>query len=179
MGWNASDATISMQPNSKFFIRWAHMVLAFAEAANQVVGPDDNARYGMSARTAIQHLRSRRTYDGANGISAAPPATPDAYLLSVTAKADFDALVKNERRIETCFEGMRFYDLQRWTTDLTALNQAVNGALITRNTDGTFTYNLNNVVENRRYTSAYLPIPYSEILKMDKLVQNEGWDGWD
>ena len=179
MGWNASDANISRQPNSKFFIRWAHMVLAFAEAANEVVGPDDDSKYGMSARTAIQHLRSRRTYDGANGISAAPPAAPDAYLLSLASKAELNELIKNERRIETCFEGLRFYDLRRWTTDLTELNQAVRGALITRNTDGTFTYNLDNVVENRRYTSAYLPIPYSEILKMDKLVQNEGWDGWN
>ncbi len=179
MGWNASDASVARQPKSKLFIRWAHMVLAFAEAANQVVGPDDNTKYGMSAKTAIQYLRSRKTYDGQNGISAAPPAAPDDYLSSLTSKNDFDAFVKNERRIETCFEGIRFYDIRRWTTDLTELNKAVKGALITKNADDSFTYNLDNVVENRKYTSAYLPIPYSEILKMDKLVQNEGWEGWD
>lgn len=178
MGWNASDARIAMQPKAKFFIRWAHMALAFAEAANQVVGPDDDTKYGMSARTAIQYLRSRKTYDGANGISPAPPAAPDDYLASITTKGDFDVLVKNERRIETCFEGMRFYDIRRWTTNLDELNKPVKGALITKNEDESFTYNLDNAVENRKYTSAYLPIPYSEILKMDKLVQNEGWEGW-
>ncbi len=94
-------------------------------------------------------------------------------------KAAFDALVKNERRIETCFEGLRFFDLRRWTTDLTELNKAVHGAGITQNADLSFTYNLNYEVEGRSYSSAYLPIPYSEILRMSKLVQNEGWDGWN
>jgi hypothetical protein len=34
------------------------------------------------------------------------------------------------------------------------------------------------VAEGRAYKSAYLPIPYVEILRMSKLEQNEGWDGW-
>ncbi len=61
MGLNWSDASISRQPHSKFFIRWAHMCLVFAEAANQVVGPTDDAKYGISAKTAIQYLRARKT----------------------------------------------------------------------------------------------------------------------
>lgn len=181
MGLNWSDASISRQPHSKFFIRWTHMCLAFAEAANQVVGPTDVAKYGMSARTAIQYLRARKTPDGANGISPAIPGAPDAYLTEVAAagKTAFNAFVKNERRVETCFEGMRFFDLRRWTTDLTQLNQAVHGAYITRNADLSFTYDLNHQVEARSYSSAYLPVPYSEVLRMGKLVQNEGWDGWN
>ena len=183
MGLNWTDASISRQPHSRFFIRWAHMCLAFAEAANQVVGPVDAARYGISAQTAIQYLRSRKTTDGANGLSPVPPAASDAYLTEVAAagKAAFDVLVKNERRIETCFEGMRFFDLRRWTTDLTELNKPVHGAYITQvaGTPVTYTYDLNYQVEARSYSSAYLPIPYNEILRMSKLVQNEGWDGWN
>jgi hypothetical protein len=181
MGLNWSDASINRQPHSKFYIRWAHMCLAFAEAANHVVGPNDASRYGMSAKTAIQYLRSRKTYDGANGISAVVPGTADAYLTETAdaGAAAFDALVKNERRIETCFEGMRFYDLRRWTTDLSELNKAVHGAYIIKNEDDTFTYDLTREVEERSYSSAYLPIPYSEVLRMSNLVQNEGWDGWN
>jgi hypothetical protein len=157
------------------------MCLVFAEAANQVVGPTDAARYGISAKTAIQYIRARKTTDGANGISPVVPGASDAYLTEVAAagKTAFDALVKNERRIETCFEGMRFYDLRRWTTDLTELNKSVHGASITRNADLSFTYDLNYQVEARSYSSAYIPIPYAEILRMSKLVQNEGWDGWN
>ena len=36
-----------------------------------------------------------------------------------------EKLVRNERRIELCFEGQRFYDLRRWATDATALNGSV------------------------------------------------------
>jgi hypothetical protein len=177
MGWNASDANISLLPRSKFFLRWSHMALAFAEAANQAVGPNDKATFGISAKEALQHLRSR-TSGGVGGISAPPPAAPDVYLAGINSPEDFDMLVKNERRIITCFEGMRFFDLSRWTTGLAELNESVRGARITKNDDGTFTYDFNYQVEERRYNSAYLPIPYSEILKMDNLIQNEGWDGW-
>jgi len=182
MGLNWSDASISRQPHSKFYVRWTHMCLTFAEAANHVVGPNDAATYGISAKTAIQYVRSRRTPDGLNGISPAVPGAADAYLTEAAnaGEAAFDALVKNERRIETCFEGMRFYDLRRWSTDLTELNKAVHGAGVTRNADEvSFTYDLNYKVEDRSFSSAYLPIPYNEILRMSNLVQNEGWDGWN
>jgi hypothetical protein len=181
MGLNWSDPTVVRQPHSKFFIRWTHMCLAFAEAANHVVGPTDASRYGISAKTAIQYVRARKTPDGANGLSPAVPGAADGYLTEVANSGafEFDALVKNERRIETCFEGMRFYDLRRWTTDLTELNNTVHGAYIERNADATFTYDLNFEVGTRSFSSAYLPIPYSEILRMNKLVQNEGWDGWN
>ncbi len=76
--------------------------------------------------------------------------------VAAAGEAAFDALVKNERRIETCFEGMRFYDLRRWTTDLTELNKAVHGAGITQNADLSFTYNLNYEVETR---SLFISIP--------------------
>jgi len=173
MGLNWSDASINRQPHAKLFIRWAHMVLTFAEAANQVAGPADAAKFGISAKDAIKYLRSRKTYDGANGYSA------DPYLDEVAAagKSAFDEFVRNERRIETCFEGMRFYDIQRWSTSLADLNKPVHGARVVKNEDGSFSYNTFEV-EKRGLTSAYLPIPYDEMLRMNSLVQNEGWDAW-
>ena len=181
LNWTDASSSISRQPHSNFFIRWAHMCLIFAESANHVVGPTNAAKYGISAQTAIQYLRARRTYDNASGISPAVPAAPDPYLAEVAGlgTAAFDELVKSERRIETCFEGTRFFDIRRWTTDLTDINEPVHGVTVTRNPDLTFSYNLNSVVENRSFSSAYLPIPFSEILKMSNLVQNEGWDGWN
>jgi len=174
MGLNWSDASINRQPHSKFFIRWAHMVLNFAEAANHVVGPTNTAKYGLSAKDAMKYLRSRKTYDGANGLSS------DPYLdeVSIGGENIFDTFVKNERRIETCFEGLRFYDLRRWTTTTDELNKAVHMAQIVKNGDGTLIYDFNNEVESRIFRSAFLPIPYNEMLRMDNLVQNEGWDAW-
>ncbi len=175
MGLNWSDAAINRQPHSKFFIRWAHMCLAFAEAANHVVGPNNSARYGLSAKLAVKHLRSRKTSDGANGFIS------DPYLDEIAAAGEsaFDEFIKNERRLETCFEGIRFYDLRRWSTSVDELNIPVHKAGIVKKPDDTFSYDFNQVVEPRAFRSAYLPIPYNEILRMNALIQNEGWDGWN
>lgn len=173
MGLNWSDNSINRQPHSKFFIRWEHMLLTFAEAANQVEGPD-GGKYGMSAREAMKYLRQKDNSDGGKGFDT------DPYLTEIAAggKAAFHEFVKNERRIETCFEGLRFFDIRRWTTSLTALNKPVHMAKITRNSDGSFQYKLDQVVEARSYSSAFLPIPYDEMLRMSNLVQNDGWEAW-
>jgi starch-binding outer membrane protein, SusD/RagB family len=177
MGLNWADNSINRQPHSKFFIRWDNMCLIFAEAANHVTHNPNTALYGLTPKAALKYLRSRKTYDGLTPTFS----VNDPYLDEVAGLGEvkFDELVKNERRIETCFEGTRFYDLRRWTTTLDALNTMVHGAKIQKNLDGTFTYNLQNEVERRIYNSAYLPIPYNEILRMGKLIQNEGWDNWN
>jgi starch-binding outer membrane protein, SusD/RagB family len=173
MGLNFGDNSVNRQPHAKFFIRWEHMVLAFAEAANQVEGPV-GSKYGLSAKDAMAYIRKKSNTDGGAGF------TTDPYLTEVSAlgKAAFTDFIKNERRLELCFEGQRFYDIRRWTTNLTELNKPVHMAKITKNADGSFTYKLDEIVETRSYKSAFLPIPYDEILRMSKLVQNEGWDAW-
>jgi len=76
-------------------------------------------------------------------------------------------LIKNERRIELCFEGFRFWDLCRWN-NLGKLNETVKGI-------NPVTLQAFNV-ENRVYEPymIYPPIPYSETLIYD-IVQNKGW----
>ena len=175
MGLNWADATVTRTFHTKMHVRWTHMVLNFAEAANKVVGPTDAAKYGISAKAAMQYLRTRKTYDGANLYTT----TNDLYLNEVAGDATkFNTFVRDERRIETCFEGRRFNDIQRWSTTLAEMNKPVHKAEITKNADGTFSYDLTREAEGRAYKSAYLPIPYVEILRMSNLEQNEGWDGW-
>ena len=77
-------------------------------------------------------------------------------------------LIRNERRLELCFEGFRFWDLRRWEKNLTEPARAV--AI-----DGdTYTY---MEVETRAYPThaVYGPVPFDETLKYDALLQNEGW----
>jgi len=171
MKLNWSMSTITIEPHSKFYYRWAHMILTFAEAANEVEGANGTT-FGLSAKNAMKYLRSRKTYDNANGF------TVDPYLDEVAGTPEnFRTFVKNERRIETSFEGLRFYDMRRWSTSVAALNHPVHKAKITRSESGVFTY-ASEVVDNRNFKSLYLPIPYKEMLKMNKLVQNEGWEAW-
>ncbi len=175
-GINWKQSSFQRRPRCRFNIRYAHMALAFAEAANQVVGPN-GTMYGYSPKTIVGTLRSMKTYEDKTGIPAGDP-----YMASVAAagKDAFYDLIKNERRIEFCFEGERFHDMARWTNDAefkTLYNKPVHGIKTIKN-GAAFSYDLSWEVESRNYNSAYMPLPYDEILRMSKLVQNEGWDKW-
>ena len=80
-------------------------------------------------------------------------------------------LIRNERRLELCFEGFRFWDLRRWKVDMNKLNETARGL---NQLDGSF---VDLEVENRIYKEHmyYGPIPYNEVLKWDALEQNVGW----
>ncbi|MDD6151707.1 MAG: RagB/SusD family nutrient uptake outer membrane protein [Bacteroidales bacterium] len=172
MGLNWSDSSVNKMPRSRFLIRWTHMVLAYAEAANHVAGPNGTVE-GYSAREAISWLRSRNTYDGD------PMFAKDPYLEDIALQGEkaFDLFIRNERRIETCFEGNWFFDLRRWSTTLGPLNKDLVRPSISK-TDSGFAYDYNTVVEKRSFSSAYLPIPYKEMVNIPGLIQNEGWDTW-
>ena len=81
-------------------------------------------------------------------------------------------LIRNERRIELCFENKRFWDMRRWKLDLT---ETAKGMKIDQ-TGGVLKYTVIDV-EPRNYTDHmyYGPIPETEVLKWSNLDQNKGW----
>ena len=137
-------------------VRFTEIFLNYAEAANEAWGPDGTGSYGFSARDVIAAIRKRA------GITQ-----PDAYLATVTSKEKMRELIRNERRLELCFEGFRFWDMRRWNLKL---NEPAKGAVLT---DGVYS---SVDVEERAYSDymQYGPIPYSEVLKFG-FVQNQGW----
>jgi hypothetical protein len=131
------------------------LYLNFAEAALQATGNPDDKTYGYSAREVLTKVRDRALGEG-----------NDKYLPTVTGKDAFLEVVKNERRIELCFEGHRFWDLRRWSAgknDMTAINTPVYGIYGSE------------PVESRQFSSPYFPLPYGELLKAKNLVNNDGW----
>ncbi|MDD2283877.1 MAG: RagB/SusD family nutrient uptake outer membrane protein [Paludibacter sp.] len=139
-------------------MRYTELFLIYAEAANEAWGPDGKGNNNYSARDVIAGIRKRA------GITQ-----PDNYLSSITSKDDMRTLIHNERRLELCFEGFRFWDLRRWKADLT---QAAKGV----NINGPI-YEVVNV-ENRMYDNSYMyygPLPENEVLKYNALIQNKGW----
>ena len=173
-GWNKNDNTVQTAQHCIFFFRWTHMLLAFAEAANQVVGPLDETTYGMSAKQAIAYIRKRPLEDGSKGVGA----VADPYLdeCALAGFRQFDKLVKNEWRVETCFEGHRFHNVRRWAKSVDEINVPIHRIKITRN--GPVLNYSSELLEQRKYPSLWMPIPYMEVRKGPGIEQNEGWENW-
>lgn len=153
---NLNPSLLTDQNHYSVHVRYTELFLAYAEAANEAWGPDGKGTNSYSAREIIAAIRKRAEIN-----------QPDAYLASITGKDDMRKLIHNERRIELCFEGFRFWDLRRWKE---SINESANGVKINSNS-----YTV-SAVENRAYSNFmyYAPIPYQEALKLD-LVQNAGW----
>ncbi len=156
-------------------IRYTELFLAYAEAANDAWGPKaDPTGVGFTAYDVIKAIRTRAGL-ATNEIGVALPEG-DVYLEEcATDQAKMTNLIRNERRIELCFENKRFWDLRRW---MLPLNETVRGMKITRNdATGVLTYTLIDV-EPRTYDNSYQcygPIPKSEVLRWSNLKQNKGW----
>lgn len=180
--WDGSDDNPQEGTRGLFYMRWTHACLIFAEAANEAWGPTDS-HLGLSAVDAIAYLRKRYTNENIPGIGsykASDSGVEDPYLAECSTDPDsFRSLVRNEWRVETCFEGMRFTHLRRWNLPLSEINTDIHRVTITRGSDGGNVYDYSTVVETRSYPSLWLPIPRSEVLNSGgSIVQNEGWNNW-
>ena len=156
-------------------IRYTEIFLAYAEAANDAWGPTDAHGNGFSAYDVIKAIRARAGL--ATDEIGQPLAQGDVYLEEcATDKNKMAELIRNERRLELCFENKRFWDLRRW---MLPLNEPAKGMMIKRDdATGNLTYSVINVVEERKYDNAYQcygPIPKGELLKWSNLKQNKGW----
>jgi hypothetical protein len=81
--------------------RYADVLLMYAEAQNEAVGPD------ASAFTALNQVRARARLPALAGLS----------------QAQFRDAVRQERSWELAFESKRLFDLKRWGTFYTVLSQ--------------------------------------------------------
>ncbi len=158
---NANPNSTTSAYHYKPFIRYTEIFLGYAEAANEAWGPKNGGSNGFTAYQVIKAIRERA------GICV---GTDDPYLTQCAQSKDkMRELIHNERRLELCFEGHRFWDLRRWKE---SINEPAKGMSIT----GT-TYTVLPSVETRDYKDYmyYGPIPYTETVKFSELKQNKGW----
>lgn len=161
---NVDPSVNTEQDHANVRLRYTELYLDYAEAANEAWGPTGTGTHGYSAYDIVKAIRKRAGI-GQGG--------QDPYLESVKgSKDEMRKLIRNERRIELCFENVRFWDLRRWQADL---NETARGMRITSN-GGALHYEVIDV-ENRNYQDYmnYGPIPYGEVILFNNLVQNDGW----
>ena len=158
------------EPHYWYYFRYAEVLLNYAEALNEVYGPDaDRFGDGRTARWAVNEVRARV------GMPSITDADQDA----------FRERLRNERRIELAFEDHRFWDVRRWQIAENTLGAPIMGIDVKREVTQdpgtgedieTFTYNRKKV-EDRVFESKmyFYPIPHSELISNTSLTQTSGW----
>lgn len=165
--WNTSANTNVRKPWVIF--RYAETLLNYAEALNEAQG----AGAATQVLGAVNQIRARA------GVAMPALQTTNAAGNGYVAptKEAIRERIRNERRVELCFEEHRFYDVRRWKEGETTFNKPVTGMRITLTAPNTFTYQTFNV-EDRLFTAKnYLfPIAQVELNKAPALKQNPGYN---
>jgi hypothetical protein len=133
-------------------IRYAEVVLNFAEATNEVSGPTPEVYQSIEAIRQRAGLRPWQLPAGLN-------------------QQQMRAIIQKERRLELAFEGFRFWDVRRWMLAEQTENQLMHGMEVNRGQG--VVYKPFNVRKHNFTKAMYLwPLPLSEIAKSPELLQN-------
>lgn len=148
--------------------RYAEVLLNAAEAINEAEGPDNAYQY-------VNEVRARVGMPPYSGMS----------------QSQLRERIRNERRIELCFEDHRFFDERRWKLfesksaasekNLPYYQQVYNlyGVAVTPGQSTVFNYGPAEMHQSRAFNSPknyYFPIPDAEIKRLPNLGQNPGWE---
>jgi len=158
--------------------RYAEILLNYAEAMNQIYGPNVRpAGYPYTAVQAVNLIRSRAKSKviGQEKYRPTLPAGMPALDLSIS-KDDLDEAIKQERRVELMFEGHRFFDVRRWMI-APETEKNIYYYDIRKKNDGTYK-NYVKKFHTRTFTEPQmylLPIPFAEIQINKDCPQNPGW----
>lgn len=140
------------------YFRYAEILLNYAEAQNEAVGPD------ASVYEAINKIRMR----------AGMPDLPDGL-----DKDDMRERIRNERRIELLYEEHRYFDVRRWEIAMETENAPAMGISIKKESDGTLVFEPKVALDGKTFMEKHywFPIPQDEIdASNGALEQNPGYN---
>jgi hypothetical protein len=142
-------------------MRLGEVLLNYAEAQNEVSGPD------ASVYDAIDQVRSR----------AGQPGLPSGL-----GQSEMFERIVQERKVELACEGHRYWDLRRWDKGVEVLDGfQAHGLFVIKDVYNNNALSYQEVVAINRPVQTYLehfnlmPIPQSEMDKNPNLTQNEGY----
>lgn len=164
---NTSFSVGNVKSYAHFYpiFRMAEVYLNYSEALFEATGNPaftgelEGIQYTLSP---IEAMNKVRTLSGMPELHTSNPVT-------------FRQRLRNERRVELCFEGHRFWDLRRWC--IGPDTQEIFGLTITKNDDGSFSFD-KNLVQKRTWDDKmyWYPLSDSERHKNLNLKQNPGWN---
>lgn len=143
-----------------YFFRYAEVLLNYAEAQNEAVGPD------ASVYNALDQIRTR----------AGIPTVSDVY--PGLSQAEMRKVIHRERRVELAFENKRYFDLLRWKLAEVNLNGNLHGMEVKVN-GSTTTYTIFDAARGKRTFAPsknyVLPIPINTLSQNKNLTQNPNY----
>ena len=142
--------------------RYAEILLNYAEASNEYFPAPTKEIYD-----ALIALRAR------SGIEAGKNAMYG--LKENMTQKEMRKVIQNERRIEMAFEEQRYWDIRRWRIAEDIFKEPLKGKEIRISGNSTLFNDvdvLNTTFDVKRY---FYPIPYSEVVKNDNMIQNPKW----
>ena len=164
--WNQQSNTLARRP--WVVQRYAEILLNYAEALNEA--------QGITAVTEV--LRVVNLIRARSGVAmpALQTSNPSGNGYVALTKEAIRERIHNERRVELCFEGHRFYDVRRWKEGEIYFNKPVTGMRITIDGSGATTYTRFEV-ENRVFQAKNYLYPFSQntINRQPALIQNTGY----
>jgi len=133
-------------------MRYAEILLDFAEATNEAGGPTPEVYQSVEA---IRQRAGLRPYQLPTGLT----------------QDQMREVIHTERRLELAYEGFRFFDVRRWLIAEQTDNLQMHGMEVDRGV--TVVYKPFNVRKHQFTKAMYLwPIPLKEIAKSPELQQN-------
>lgn len=101
---------------------------------------------------------------------------PDQIAVDASDQIAMRKLIRMERRVELCVEGVRYNDLRRWKEAGNVLNEPVYGMNVNATTrDGYFRRTQLDYKHVYRKAFYFMPVPSWEMDKNPNLVQNPYW----
>jgi len=84
-------------------------------------------------------------------------------------------IIQQERLIELCFEGKRFFDIRRWKTAINVQNAPIQGWDQVRHEPEYYYKPLTIFEQHFGLRDYFFPISEDELTRNTNMVQNEGW----
>ncbi len=164
---SANSTTTSWTPHAYPFpmIRLADLYLMYAEAVNESAGPSDEI---LNYLNLIRERAGLRTVQEAwSNFSK----DPDKF----RRQDGLRDIIRRERTIELAFEGSRFWDLRRWKTASSELNQNIRGFDVLQSE--TNAYYTPIVLHQQQFglKDYFWPIRVDEIIKSPNIIQSPAW----
>ncbi len=158
---NDSTGTSASIQRALPVIRYAEILMGYAEALNELGQTE-------AAVAILNQVRKRAGID---------PGANQRYGIDATVTKDaLRKIIQNDYVAEFLMEGHFWYDTRRWRIAEITEAQPMNSNYISRELNGTYTYEKRLALSVNWQQRAYLaPIPQAEIDKSATLIQNPGW----